>query len=184
MCENQLFTTKKIRTSYDIMTHESAEQGLLLENGWIDEEGEDMHPDKWDKYNGTSAVDNAVEFLQNKGVIQASNSHFSGGEWYQSESEQDMYSGEYTTNYYHLVGFTHDEEECIFKLINKENKERIRIMETGKQFDYMAYIKKLETQIEALKKPVMIEVNKGIAECIFCPDGVTVEIIDNDGEGI
>jgi len=61
-------------------------------------------------------------------------------------------------------------------------------METGKQFntliDYMAYIKKLETQIEALKKPVMIEVNKGIAECIFCPDGVTVEIIDNDGEGI
>jgi len=117
MCENQLFTTKKIRTSYDIVTHESAEQGDTAENGWIDEEGEDMRPDKWDKYNGTSAVDNAVEFLQDKGVIQAGGAVV--GEWYQSESEQDMYSGEYTTNYYHLVGFTRGEEECIFKLLTR-----------------------------------------------------------------
>ena len=105
-------TEKRIRTSYTIVTEESAAEGDFAETGWVDEEGE-----AWDSEYDESPTYWAAEWLENSGVIEASSSQYRDGVWYLGENEQDYSAGEYEQRSYHLVGFSADEEEEIYDIL-------------------------------------------------------------------
>jgi len=81
-----------IRTSYETVTPESAEEGDAADRGWEDEEGEQFE-----------SVEDAIEWLKRKGVQHASSSHFHPGIWYSSGEDQDFGTGETTTYSFHLT---------------------------------------------------------------------------------
>lgn len=105
---------KRILTTYEVITPESAEAGDAEERGWHDEEGHSCEPDEYDKEDGLSAVDIAVKFLRNKGACHASSSHFHAGVWYSTEGEQDYRTCAETTYSFHLKGFSAQEEKDIW----------------------------------------------------------------------
>lgn len=98
--------SKLIKTTYEIVTDESAAEGDVAERGWKDEDGEEFE-----------SVDDAVEWLRDNGASRtfASSSSFHVGIWYSTEPEQDMYDGSYTTYSFHLEGFTAKEEQQIYE---------------------------------------------------------------------
>lgn len=106
---------RRIRTSYSIVTPESAEQGDFAESGWEDEEGETIEVDDFDD-EGTTVVDKAVQWLRDKGVSEASASFWHPGVWYTSY-EENYRDGSTTERNYHLVNFTDAESEGIFNQI-------------------------------------------------------------------
>ena len=114
---------KRIRITYSRTTPESAEQGDFSETGWINQEGEDMTPDLYDIEEGKTAVDKAVEFLKNEGVIEPSSSDFHPGNWYSTEWQNvDMRTGEDEERSYHLVGFTPEEEKEIYDRVIRKRQ--------------------------------------------------------------
>jgi hypothetical protein len=106
-----------IRTTYDIVTEESAAHGDVAERGWIDEEGEVMEPDADEEAEGITAVSLAVKFLRDAGGIYPSSSGFHPGVWYSNEAEQDYRTGEWETRSYHLVNFTTEEQKEIYEAL-------------------------------------------------------------------
>lgn len=92
-----------IRTSFDIVTEESAAEGDAAEHGWLDEEGTEF------------TVEEAIEKLE---FCEPSASQFHPGVWYtQKEGDTDYQTGEVTTESYHLVGFTEAEQREIFEAV-------------------------------------------------------------------
>lgn len=97
-----------IRTTYDIVTPESAENGEAAEQGWIDEEGISMEPDEFDLDEGISVVDKTVQFLKKNGATEFSGNRFSP--WFTNhEYNHDYKSGAEESRSFHLVGYSDDE---------------------------------------------------------------------------
>ncbi len=116
---NTIAADKRIATTYQVVTPESAEQGDYADQGWEDEDGESMVPDEYDVEEEKTAVDKAVEFLTDKGGLEPSSSHFNTGVWYSTiDPERDFHSGEEKYYSFHLKGFTPEEEAQIFEKIN------------------------------------------------------------------
>lgn len=109
----------RITITYDLVTPESAEEGDTAENGWIDEEGEDMFASAEDRENGIECTDHAVKFLRDNGATEPSSSAFHVGIWYSSEGETDTISGNVETRAYHLKGFTPEQEKKVYEQITK-----------------------------------------------------------------
>ena len=106
---------KRIATTYQIVTPESAEAGDFSDQGWEDEEGVSMIPDQYDAEDGITAVDKAVKFLKDKGGNEPSSSQFNVGVWYSTpDPDRDYHTGEETYYSFHLKGFTSEEEKVIF----------------------------------------------------------------------
>jgi hypothetical protein len=102
---------KKLRVTYEIITPESAENGEVVERGWIDEEGVDMRPDEYDADDGLTATDLAVNYmLDNMGAdgIEASCSgELSERDWWTSyKVDEDLFNGAIENRSFHPVGFT------------------------------------------------------------------------------
>ena len=114
---------KIITTTYQTVTPESAEEGDFEDQGWEDEEGESMLPDKWDIEEGLTAVDKAVEFLTNsRYTTEPSSSQFHQGVWYSTpDADQNYTTGEDTYYSCHLNGFTEEEEAEIYKRVTQKN---------------------------------------------------------------
>ena len=105
---------RRIATTYDVVTPESAEAGDYAERGWDDEEGESMEPDEYDLEEKLSAVDKAARWLLDRGALEASSSHYHSGIWYtQSDPEIDYATGAERRQSYHLKGFSEEEERMI-----------------------------------------------------------------------
>ena len=117
MYEEEPEDKKRIAITYEIVTPESAEHGDAEERGWIDEEGVDMTPDKYDIDDGLTAVSKAVEFLRNEGVVEASSSQFHQGVWYIGQEIPNYKTGAVETRSYHLRGFTPKEEQAVYALM-------------------------------------------------------------------
>ena len=111
--------TRLIRTTYAVVTPESASDGDYAETGWIDETGESMELDEYDAEEELTITQKAIDFLRNKGAYPSS-SHFSPGTWYSTEPQIEDYSTNESWEYsYHLCGFTESEEETIFNAISR-----------------------------------------------------------------
>lgn len=108
---------KRIKTAYEIITPESAEEGDAEERGWEDEEGELIEP--WDTEAGQTVVEAAIEWLSTRGPFEAPQSQFRPGAWYISYGGQDA-DGSYTNYSYHLEGFTPEEEQQIYDGLKAE----------------------------------------------------------------
>ncbi len=108
-----------IKTTYDIVTVESAEHGDVESSGWIDDIGESCEPDAYDIADKKTRVDVALDFFENLGYVEASASAFYPGVWY-TEPEYGtgtrayFETGEIETRSYHLHNFTDTELEQIF----------------------------------------------------------------------
>jgi hypothetical protein len=93
-----------IRTTYEIITPESAEHGDVHERGWKDEEGSPY------------TVEEAIELLQG---LTPSSTFFHLNIWYTEYGEPDMVSGDTENISYHLVKgtWTEAEEQVIFGVV-------------------------------------------------------------------
>jgi len=108
------------RVSYEIVTPESAEDGDVAERGWIDEEGHCTDPDDYDREEGHTAVDLAVEFLRSEtgaGGMEPSSGALSEFDWFTSYGYIDYSTGAEESRSYHPYGFTPDELDEIAKRI-------------------------------------------------------------------
>lgn len=77
-----------IRTTYEIVTEESAVDGEAAEQGWEDEEGTEY------------TVHVAISLLRG---MEPSSTWFHSGIWYTSYGDQDPRDGSTTSTSYHLV---------------------------------------------------------------------------------
>ena len=93
----------KIKTTYEIITPESAEIGDAEERGWEDEEGVEIE-----------CVAEAVEFLIDKGVEQGNIR-----DYYSVDPDRDYQTGGETYYGYHLHGFSDEQMEEIDDLLNE-----------------------------------------------------------------
>lgn len=94
-----------IRTTYEIITPESAEEGDAAERGWSDEEGTEC------------TVEEAIHFFALKSV-EPSSSEFHTGIWFMdAEGDTNFQTGAETRESYHLDGFTVEEEREIYDAI-------------------------------------------------------------------
>lgn len=97
-----------IGVTYDLITPESAENGDVEESGWEDEHVS-MEPDEWDVEDGITAVDKAVEYIQDNGGVQNNGD----GSWYSTvdpSGTRDYYEkGEEVYYSFHLNNFSDDE---------------------------------------------------------------------------
>lgn len=106
----------RITETFEIFTPESVENGDAEERGFIDEEGEEIELDEYDKEEGLTIVDKAVEFLKDKGVEESSASFFHLGFWYTTyKYREDFSTGEEENRSYHLEGFTEQQEREIYE---------------------------------------------------------------------
>lgn len=111
---------KIIRTTYQIITPESAENGDYAEEGFEDEEGENMIPDDWE-YEEKTVVEKAVDFITDSGYVSPSNHPFMIDTWYSTITPEENYESNEEKYYsYHLYGFTKEEQKEIYIRI-KEN---------------------------------------------------------------
>jgi hypothetical protein len=118
---NNLHPNPKIKTTYSKITWHGAGAGdpdaYDEEHGFEDEEGEDFELDEFDREDGIDIPKKVARWLRDKGVIEASSSHFHPGIWYSNEGYPDMRTGAHTTRSFHLEGFSPDEEQQIFNLM-------------------------------------------------------------------
>lgn len=97
-------TAGLVRTTYEIITPESAEHGDVAEEGFIDEDGQECTPEE---------AFNMVEGCE------PSASDFTGGVWYtDNEYHTDYKTGAQESRSYHLKGFTPRQERLIFDSVD------------------------------------------------------------------
>jgi len=109
-----------IRTTYEIITEESAAEGDVAESGYLDEEGTEYD------------VGEAIYLLEG---CEPSASFFHVGIWYTMYGEQDSHTGEYENVSYHLSrgerssekephaltsGWTEEEERRIYEGVTRK----------------------------------------------------------------
>lgn len=101
----------KIRITYSKATEESSEHGEFSETGWVHEEGV-----------GVEHVADALGFLYDEGVIQASSSEYHPGIWYSTgwKLDYDDEEGVEEQLSYHPVGFTAKQEKALYRLLKKK----------------------------------------------------------------
>jgi len=105
---------KGFTITYQQITPESAENGEFSDQGWIDEEGVSMLPDKFDLDEGMTAVDCAIEYLENNtgaNGLEYSDSHgvrFFGW-WTALKVDEDYSTGMTEDRGYHPYGFAMSE---------------------------------------------------------------------------
>ena len=89
-----------IKTTYEVVSPESAEDGEVESRGFIDEVGTSY------------TVDEAIDLLAG---FEPSASYFHPGIWYSGDPDTDFRTGKEETISYPLSGFTEDEERHIYK---------------------------------------------------------------------
>jgi len=104
----------RIKTTYEVVTPESAEAGDFEETGWHDEVGKTF-----------SSVEEAASFLRNEGATEYSDSRpdFNQGYrgWYIGQPDNDYETGAETTKNYHLEGFSSDDARELHKLVTGQD---------------------------------------------------------------
>jgi len=118
---------KGFRVTYEIISHESAEQGDVEERGFLEEDGIDIYLDEYDIADGITIVDKAVNFLRentgSEGMEPSTTGEMSEMDWWTSYKINEDYSnGNVENRSYHPYGFTVEE----IKEINARLKERRR----------------------------------------------------------
>ena len=110
---------KYITITYEVWDEEAVDAGDTDERGWIDEEGEDMAPDEYDREDGLDSVDLAVRYLQEHGAYEGNEygARSASRWWTNYDHHTDYRTGEVEQRSYHLHGFTEDERRRIQRLM-------------------------------------------------------------------
>jgi len=95
----------KIKTTFATVTPESAEEGELSDQGWLDEEGSEFED-----------IDEVVSFLKDEGAMEPSSSCPHIGVWYATEFQtEDIATGEQIQKSFHIDGASPEEEYEIYQ---------------------------------------------------------------------
>lgn len=138
----------RICITYEVIDEESAAEGDSKEHGWEDEAGVNMELDKFDtqeliedsndqlnqlseperiqqfnKLKSNLIIKQTVEFLNDKGANQFSNSTFDPRGWYthygeSTDSRESLETGEITNYGYHLKGYSDEELKMVYGLMH------------------------------------------------------------------
>jgi hypothetical protein len=98
----------KVVITYTIVTEESAVNGDYSECGYENEESIEYDD-----------IDDLISYLKSQGATNPSSTQFHEGIWYSTESNQDMYTGEYREESYHLKDISPLEEHKVYVAITK-----------------------------------------------------------------
>jgi hypothetical protein len=115
---------RRIRTTYETVSPDSAADGECEDRGWIDRRGECIVPDDYDLDEYGSEFD-AVVALAVKAIGRGCEPSTSptcspGRTWYtDADGSIDYSNGFDTRNSYHLSGFTENEELAIYAEITR-----------------------------------------------------------------
>lgn len=112
-----IYPVRKIKVSYQKVTPESAEEGDISEQGWINEDGIDMEPLAEEIEIGLTAVIKAFQYLTNEGVSEYSNYPFTPGGWYSTSGNIDPKDCAETIQSYHLCNFDEEEQKAIYEKV-------------------------------------------------------------------
>ncbi len=112
---------KRILITYEIVTPESAEYGDAEERGWIDEEGDVIELDEFDREEGITVVDKTVAYLDSAYAYEPSESGREAAPrwWTDYEHEGDPATGARTNKSYHLEGYTEAEKRQIYRVMKQ-----------------------------------------------------------------
>lgn len=111
---------RKIVSYYEKWTPEDVEHGETWDKGEHDEY--EIELDDFDREEGLTPVDLAVEYLKDNYVVHASSSHFHPGIWYTAQDDEDFRTGDRTVVTYHLKGFTEEEERDIYDALKADRR--------------------------------------------------------------
>ena len=103
---------RKICTSFSETWWPEGSEEYEQENGWENEEGEDLTLDDMDREDGLTNVTKAVKWLKDKGATDTGND-----DWYSSEPEQNYRNGHEKEYSYHLKGYTDEELSEIYDAV-------------------------------------------------------------------
>lgn len=154
----------RIRTTFEVVTEESAAEGDAAERGWVDEEGEVL------------GVEAAIKWLRDKGPLEPSSSQFHKGIWYSGPSEQDMHTGEWYQEAYHLAGFTEAQQRRIYEGVTRRKNP-------GKKSGYTPCRCRdcMEIAVSSdMRKPQFCSACKKAG----CEDGGECRAVSEDDEGL
>ncbi len=105
--------------------NEGEEEEDDYETGWVDEEGVEMAPDQFDKEEGKTATDLAVEFLWKQGATTHSSSEFDKRGWYSTGwSTTNFSTGQAEEQSYHLKDFTEEQLVEVYTKLMAKKAER------------------------------------------------------------
>lgn len=115
---------RRIKTTYETVSHESAADGECEDRGWIDDEGACINPDRYDIEEHGSRFDAivalAVDFIGRGREASTNPTCCPGRTWYtDADGCIDYSNGNETRNSYHLSGFTASEEIAIYAEITR-----------------------------------------------------------------
>jgi len=108
------------RISYEVITEDSLADGDVADRGWVSEEviPVDDRTDE-DIEDGVTLVDKAIEFLRDKGVVEASvaeaGKYMNTTDWFTAYGDWDYETDTQENTSYHPIGFTAQELRDIAK---------------------------------------------------------------------
>jgi hypothetical protein len=114
----------RVAITYEMITPESAEEGLFADTGWIDEEGVSMQLDEWEVDEGTTLAEKTAKYLYDQGAWEPSSTWFHEGIWYTEYGESDFRTGEVENRSYHLRDFTEMEQGAVYNELHKLTRRR------------------------------------------------------------
>lgn len=155
----------RIRTTFEVVTEESAAEGDAAERGWVDEEGEVL------------GVEAAIRWLRDKGPLEPSSSQFHKGIWYSSEPVPTLENGEWYQEAYHLAGFTEAQQRRIYEGVVARRKN------PGKKSGYTPCRCRdcMEIAVSSdMRKPQFCSACKKAG----CEDGGECRAVSEDDEGL
>jgi len=116
---------RRIRTTYQVITPESAKIGDYAKIGWENEDGDCIKIDgfdvSWFGDEHAAVVAFAVDYLLTHGSGLVASTYPTccpGNTWYtEADGDKNYSDGSEKTLAFHLVGFTADEENAIYKIM-------------------------------------------------------------------
>ncbi len=116
--------THLIKSTYEVVTPESAAEGDVADAGWLDEEGVNMdeegewYADEAAEAGMSPVVFATVKHLQDAGAVDCSSSRWRPGSWWSDYGEDvDYRTGASTRCSYHLVGYTDSEQAEVARML-------------------------------------------------------------------
>jgi hypothetical protein len=123
---------RRICTSFETVTPESAAEGDFSDSGWTDKDGEELDPSADDvAEHGTeeaAAVVLAVRFLEDRGSVEPSSSPtWHPRVWYSTtDPNMDYATGAETRHSFHLKGYSEKEEREIYRVLTRPLADKLR----------------------------------------------------------
>jgi len=113
---------KNIKISFSEITPDEEYINATIVDGWVDDIGVSMTPNKEEIENGLTSIDKTIKYLNDNNATNPSYSSFEPDIYYSTEQETDFLTNTDIYYYYHLNGFSIVEQNYIYDIIENNTK--------------------------------------------------------------